>query len=1157
METKLLKFVINMSKCAIYGIIAMSTLFSAFALDGEAQKKSLEEISIHLEIENLKLYKAFRAIEDASEFQFAYKKSELPDIKVNAKANDHSIADLLRTISSQSGVSFKRIDQTIHVKREQVPDRLIEEIITKQAIEEDQVTVTGTITDGETGEGLPSVAVTVKGTTKGVVSDLDGSYRLQVSQGDVLVFSYIGFKSQEVVVQNQSVIDVSLEVDVSSLDEVVVVGYGAQSRRSLTSSISSISSKDIKEMPVVGVDQTIQGRAAGVVVVNNTGEPGGGITMRIRGTSSIGSGNDPLFVIDGLPIENTQTANRNVGEARINGLSQINPADIESIEILKDAAATAIYGARASNGVVLITTKRGSEGASEFSFNAYTGISRVTSKYDLLGASDYMTLVNEGFAQIALPPKFASSTISNPPIDTDWQDELFRDAKVNSVNLSARGGNKTTGYMVSGGYLSQEGTITDTRFQRYSLRANIDHKVNDFIKIGTNLYGSFINQNRVRNDGSPEPGDASNFSNIYGPPALSTALVAPPVYPIYDETGYFSIDTLTNYGNPVRQAKAIDIINQAVRFMPSFFANISLSKNVLLTTRFSADIRSENEEWWNPPSPNQTVGVDGTGQTSRRTFDQTLWTLDNYLSYDLDLGEGSTLSFLGGNSVQRSSRESSFVLGASIESPFIKTLNAAPEYDITTSDREAWSLASFFGRINYDFKNRYLINLNARYDGSSRFGENNRFGFFPSGAIGWRISSEPFAEGISAIFDDLKLRTSYGITGNQSIGNYASRALMNIGVGTNAGNNYTGRTGASFRSLASSGLSWEETAQLDIGLDATFFKNRINVTMDYYIKTTDKLLFNVPLPSQTGFTSIVDNVGKMENKGFEFAVSSVNVDRNGWYWTTNLNISTNKNKILELLDDEDVVVGSSFSGFSIARVGESIGFYSYEREKYVNPDDGTVILVDQVTVDSDNDGVPDEVDGVVNTDDLVITGNPFPDVFGGVNNYISYRSFDLSVFFQYSLGNDIFNLTRRSLELMRLPNNGFASGNTTQRAFDERWQNPGDVTEYPKINYDQTNNDFNQPHNGWIEDGSYLRLKTLTLGYNLGAKALERLKMKRARVYISTNNLLTFTNYTGMDPEVDHYQGVFSGGNAGLLKGYDYGDYPQAKSFVLGLNITF
>ena len=258
-----------------------------------------------------------------------------------------------------------------------------------------------------------------------------------------------------------------------------------------------------------------------------------------------------------------------------------------------------------------------------------------------------------------------------------------------------------------------------------------------------------------------------------------------------------------------------------------------------------------------------------------------------------------------------------------------------------------------------------------------------------------------------------------------------------------------------------------------------------------------------------------------------------------------------------MLDDEDVVVGSSFSGFSIARVGESIGFYSYEREKYVNPDDGTVILVDQVTVDSDNDGVPDEVDGVVNTDDLVITGNPFPDVFGGVNNYISYRSFDLSVFFQYSLGNDIFNLTRRSLELMRLPNNGFASGNTTQRAFDERWQNPGDVTEYPKINYDQTNNDFNQPHNGWIEDGSYLRLKTLTLGYNLGAKALERLKMKRARVYISTNNLLTFTNYTGMDPEVDHYQGVFSGGNAGLLKGYDYGDYPQAKSFVLGLNITF
>ncbi len=1149
MKKTLLRIIMKCSKLVFYGLIIQTCFMGVLmAHEGSAQKnerekiKSVRETTISLSLQQASIEEVFQTIETNSEYRFFYNRVNLDkNLRLNVSANDVLISDILLQISNQASLKFKQVNEIINVSplNKKNGGVLVVEISQER-------TITGQVTSEETPEGLPGVNVILKGTTTGTVTDVNGDYSIDVSSEDaVLVFSSVGFIQQEVRVGSQSVVNVSMLVDVSSLDEVVVVGYGSQNKAELTSSISSIAPDEIKEMPVVGVDQQIQGRAAGVVVVNNTGEPGGGITMRIRGTSSIGSGNEPLFVIDGMPIENTQTANRNVGNARINGLSQVNPSDIESIEILKDAAATAIYGARASNGVVLITTKRGAEGVSEFSIDAYAGVSQLTSRYDILGASDFAVLNNEGRAQIGEDPIYTQDFINNPTIDTDWQDEIFRTANVYSMNINARGGNKTTGYMVSGGYLNQEGTIIDSKFERYSMRANIDHRINNFIKLGANFYGAFIDQDRVRNDGGPDAGDASHYSHIYGPPVLSTALVKNPASPVYDENGDYYVDTLAlNYVNPVRQAKDIDIDFQATRLMPSLFLNISLTKNLMLTSRFSADIRNENEEWWNPPAPNLPVGTDGTGQTSRRTYDKLMWTLDNYFTYDLDLGEGSNFSVLVGNSLQKSSTESSFVLAASIESPFIRTLNAGVDYDVVESNKEAWSLASFFGRINYDYKNKYLLNVNARYDGSSRFGENNRFGFFPSAAVGWNISREDFMSSVSSV-QELKIRVSYGLTGNQAIGNYASRALMNVGTGTNIGNNYTGKTGAKFQNLASDDLSWEETAQLNIGLDGSILKNRLSVAVDYYIKTTDDLLFNVPLPRQTGFSNIVGNSGKMENRGIEFTLNSTNISTQDFQWTTSFNISRNKNKILELLDDEDVIVGSNTTGYSIARVGESISFYTYQREKLVNPEDGTVTLIDQNN------------DEVINTDDLVITGNPFPDFFGGLRNFFTYKNFDLDIFFQYSYGNDIYNLTRRTLEIMNVPNEGIITGNTTQKAFDNRWQNPGDVTEYPKVNFDQTNNNFNQAHDGWIEDGSYMRLKTLTVGYNFNSTLLERLSMSRARIYFSANNILTFTNYSGFDPEVDHYQGVFGGANSGLRKGYDYGDYPQAKTYVVGINVTF
>lgn len=1021
--------------------------------------------------------------------------------------------------------------------------RVIDSAIDLASFDQKAAIVSGKVV-GDDGKPIPGVSIVVQNSTRGTITDVEGNYRIEVEPDDVLVFSFIGFQSREVMVGQQSTINITLIEDVKALDEVVVVGYGSQSKRKLTSSISSISAKEIKEMPIVGIDQSIQGRAAGVVVVNNSGEPGGGITMRIRGTTSIGAGSDPLFVIDGIPINNVQTSNVNVGESRVNGLSQINPSDIESMEILKDAAATAIYGARASNGVVIITTKRGAEGVSEISFDSYTGYSEVTSRLDLLGASDYAILANEGLAQIDMEPVFDESFIQNPTQNTDWQEEIFRKGKIYNAYLSARGGNRSTGYMISGGYLKQEGTIIDSEFKRYSFRANVDHKVNKTIKLGTSIYGALTSQMRVKNDGTAQRNDASNFNNIYGPPALSTALVKSPASPVMAPNGFYYMDPLQpNYGNPVRQAAAVDIDNQVVRLMPSFFANFSFTDKILFTSRFSADIRSENEEWFNPPNPNEFVGT-GEGRASRRTFDQVLWTFDNFVTYDTEIGDNINFSALLGTSFQRSTFENSFVLVAGIASDKIRTLNAGVDFDILTSNREAWALASYFSRINLDIKDKYLFNVNARYDGSSRFGAANKFGFFPSAAIGWRISEESFLSGVSEI-NDLKLRVSYGITGNQQIGNYASIPLYNIGGGTNRGNNYNGLTGATFQSLASEDLSWEETAQFDVGLDVSLLKNRLGFTADYYVKTTEGLLFGVPLPGHSGFKSIIDNVGTIENRGFEFSVNAFLVDAQDFQWSSNFNIATNSNKVLKLLNDNDVIAGGG-SGFSIARVGEEINFYLYEREKNVDPETGLVQLVDQ-----NGDGNIDQ------SNDLVLAGSPFPDLFGGWSNNFSYKGFDLNVFIQYNFGNKIYNLTRRQLETLSVPSDGILSANSTQAAFDNRWQKTGDVTEYPRINYDGQNNQFNQPHTGWLEDGSYVRLKTLTLGYNFQDGILERFKIKRARIYLSSNNLLTFTDYSGYDPEVDHFSGVNSGANSGLLRGYDHGTYPQAKSYVLGVNFTF
>ena len=997
--------------------------------------------------------------------------------------------------------------------------------------------ISGRVTN-ETGETLVGASVILKGTSIGTTTDVSGNYNFDVPNGDgILVFSYIGYATQEVAINNRQIINVTLMPDLRALQEVQIVGYGTQSKAEVTSAIASVSSEQIKDMPLVGLDQALQGRAAGVQVTNNSGAPGGGVSIRIRGTSSLGGGNEPLYVVDGVPINNTQTFNQQTGEERINGMSNINPADIESIEILKDAASTSIYGARAANGVVLINTKRGKAGKAQIDLDTWYGFSQVANRYDLLGASDFATLVNEGLATVNVAPAFTQEFIDNPTTDTDWQNEIFQTAPTANVNFSTRGGSENTQYMLSLGYMDQKGVIIESQFKRYSLRINLDQKVNDKIKIGNSLNISYTNNDRLRNTGAARSdGGEQNF--LFGSPVLTSAHARSPATPVRNPlTGEYSFDPLAPlFPNPVAMAEAQDINNNTVRAIGNVFAEYEIIRGIRFRTQLGTDIRYENEDFFMPPFPDQRQG-NGTGRASVRNYNEFLWLTENYLTYDFKLGEKNNFQALAGASFQESQWESSFAYVAGFGSDRIKTLNGGSQILTSTSDAESWGIASYFGRLNYNLADKYLLSFNYRVDGSSRFGVNNKYGHFPSASVGWNVIEEDFVKGINWL-SNLKFRASYGITGNQEIGNYSHLGTFGVGGGTNLGRNYLNRLGAVVNNIPNDDFSWEQTAQLNAGADIGLFNDRLSITGDYYVKTTSDLLLFIPLPRTSGFASTLTNIGEMENRGFELALNTVNVDGD-FSWRSNLNFSMNKNKVTSLVGGQDIRIRES-----IVREGHPISFYLFEREQFVNPETGVTVIVDQ-----------DESGGLPTDNDRKITGSPLPKHIGGFTNEFSYKGFDLTVFFQWSYGNKIFNNTRKWMEEMRRDLQSTIGYNTTRESYENRWRQSGDQTEYPGVFYDLRNQNHFLAHDGWLEDGSYLRLKTLTLGYNFPKTFTERLRISNARLYFTSNNLLTFTDYKGYDPEVNHFTSQGMGGNVAI--GYDYGTFPQPKTFVMGLNLSF
>ncbi|MDT0677195.1 SusC/RagA family TonB-linked outer membrane protein [Autumnicola musiva] len=991
-------------------------------------------------------------------------------------------------------------------------------------------TVSGKIIDGNSGEPLMGVNVIVKGTSNGVSSGFNGDYVIHnASPDDVLVFSFLGFETKEVAVEGETEINLAMEPATNALEELVIVGYGKKKKRNLTGSIASIDSEEISQSALNDPVSILQGRAAGVQVISNSGAPGGGMTIRVRGNSSLNSGNTPLYVIDGVPIESSELSTLNGSENHgLNPLAAINPGDIESIEILKDAASTAIYGSRAANGVVMITTKRGSAGAARVNLNVSTGVSEITRKLSVLNASQYREVIVDSYRNMENPIEVTWAVIDslNPRNngDIDWQEELYQIAPQYKVDLSVNGGSENMRYAWSSSFLDQDGIILASNYQRVTSRLNVDFDISEKVTVGQSIsYTNGVN-NRINAAGT---GNTSLVREL---------LVRPPSYSMYLPDG-----SLNGYQwgrrNPVGLAEQATHINKTNRVIGNQYLEYDIIEGLRFRTNVSLDYLSMKEDEFFPSTLDYREGYN---EGAVRSINNLTWANENYITYDRQFGDHNFSSLLG-LSIQNWKYERTGLDGMFFPSDNIRTLNAAgtisnQEVNITTEH----SMLSYFGRVSYDYMERYLLEFNLRADGSSRFGRDKRFGYFPSASAGWRFSDEFFMNDLEFL-NDSKLRFSVGQTGNEAIGNYTSQGEFSVGT------NYLDMSGAAPSVMPNSGLTWETTTQYNAGIDIALFNNRILFTADAYLKETNDLLYNVPIPRTTGFNYITQNIGSIENKGLEFLLTSHNIDKE-FRWNTSLNVSLNRNKVVDLPDNL-LTNGYIQNGrYHILQEGMPIGiFYGWKFEGVYARDEDNVNGVtngalgrefqggDPIWNDLNNDNIIDE-------DDRQIIGNAQPDFFGGISNDFHYRNFSLNIFFQYSYGGDIYS------EINHQRNSVVSYNNLSTDALD-RWRNQGDVTNFPRPLRDDPMQSDSRIQSRWVEDGSYIKLKNVNLQYNVPPSLIERLGLNTLEAYVTASNLITWTNYTGYDPDVNSY--------SGLRAGVDEGSFPQSRTVIFGLNFGF
>jgi TonB-linked SusC/RagA family outer membrane protein len=1019
-----------------------------------------------------------------------------------------------------------------------------------KAQNKDNITITGRVYDDKTGVGLPGATVHLKNTTHEVQTDQDGRFRFLTGQKlpVVIIVTYIGYQEKEVTETRRSNIDIPLTGTAGQLGDVVVVGYGTQRRKDLTSAISSVKQEEVAAIPVASFDAQLQGKAPGLQINSNTGVPGDGIFVRVRGTTSINADNNPLYIIDGVFINNTSLQTVNTGGRATSPLADLNPADIENVEVLKDASATAIYGSRGANGVIIVTTKRGNFGSSpKLDLDVSNGENRATRLWKLTSGPQHATLENEyytnsyadalalgnsaGEAQFKTPP--FTGTVWNPTAATDRgapdlqktydrEHQLFRTGALQNYNLSLSGGNKETQYYLGAGYSHQDADIRPLYFERADLRFNVDTKVTDWLQVGVSNGFSRSYRKQGRAGDGPDGG------------LLQSAINTPTYLPQFSPTGqpldYAGFDNLTIL------LEYYDVHTISLRYIGNLYADAQIVKGLKFRTSWSLDYNNYNEsQYWNNLTQDGAPPTNGLA-TSALTQNST-WINEQTLTYKTVFGAKNNFGVVVGNTIQSNLTTSTSATGTGFPNNSYTSISSAA----TTTSSQTWTkgnLASFFGRLDYNYASRYFLELSARADGSSKFGVNNKWGYFPSVGAAWRIKDESFLKDVQWL-SDLKLRASYGLTGNQNgINNFAAQGLWSGGYAY-PDNASGAQPGTAPLQLANANLKWEQTAQSDIGADVGLFADRIKVEANVYDKRTTNVLLQLPIPAISGFSTYNSNAGVVSNKGYELGINSVNIRAHGFVWSTNFSISGNVSKIVTL----PTPIYQYNRDWLIMQQGHPLYSFWLYKQLYVDPQTGNSVFQGEVTGTGNTKSLS-QLNATLPASARETMGNAAPKFFGGLSNTVSFEGFDLSLFFTYEYGNNVLNLQRF-----------FGEGGGTRDANRvlltsqlNRWTTPGQITEVPRET-DYGLNYIIQQNSRFLDNGSFIRLKELTLGYTLPSLLTNKWHLSKVRLYFVGTNLWLLTKYTGPDPEAN----VTS---IQTIQGLDLGTPPQPRAVQFGVNVT-
>ncbi len=1003
-----------------------------------------------------------------------------------------------------------------------------------------QTNVSGTVIDEESNTGLPGVNVLAKGTTVGTVTDIEGNYSLNVpDNATTLVFSSVGYQTTEIEINGRSTVDINLAPDLQSLSEVVVVGYGTVKKSDLTGSVASIKGESVKEFPVASVDQAIQARAPGVQVTQASAAPGGGVSVRIRGSNSINSGSEPLYVVDGFPIYPDNGA-YGVGGNRqpTNVMSTINPNDIESIEILKDASATSIYGSRGANGVVLITTKRGKAGESKIEYDGSVSVQTIANEIDVLDGRGFATYLNTLETSQGGAPIYTQAEIDAIGAGTNWFDEVTRNGRIDNHQLSFTGGNEKMRYAIIGNYFNNEGIIKNTDFTRYGLRLNLDNNaLNDRLKINSSW--SF---NRTSSNNAP--------TDRGGPGGLLiTALGLDPTIPVRNDDGTFALASYDGrfFVNPVQELDFVTDTDVFNRVLGNTGFTFEIAEGLSFKTSIGADVLNASRTTFFPVD-NSRLGRDRAGELTKGNRNVINILNENILSYNKQFNENHRIDVVAGYTFQKEVNERTEATNRGLSAANVDqaTLGGGTDIQIPFSGRREWLLKSYLGRINYNLMERYLLTFSFRRDGSSRFGPENRWANFPSVALGWRVVEEDFFQNspLSNVISDMKVRSSWGITGNSEIPVYNSQANLTE-YNYVFGNNLV--LGLADERLGNPDLRWESTRMFNVGLDVSFLENRLNLTADYFANNTEDLLLFVTIPASLGFESILKNSGSLENRGFEMALNYVAIDRPGLRWDISGNISFLRNEITDLGTSTPFFANSTSGHLGVegswVEAGNPIGVWrGYD---YIGIFQSQEEIDNSPSRSGDKPGYPQyrdvNGDGDITPDDFIIMGDPNPDFTWGLTTTLNFKNFDFSLFLRGVQGADIRNLQQSEI------GDGVQKINQLASILTDSWTPQNTNASRPVIDANRDFANSFRDSDYFIEDGSFVRVQNIALGYTIPVSKF----IRKARVYVSAQNPLLFTNYSGFDPEVNNQ------GQNNLNRGDDYDAYPRARTFTVGVNLGF